>query len=395
VKQFLDKKTLKNEELEQFLKTDETKAALSPFTAAQMANRRMLAYWLFLVLAMLLAIVLVGGATRMTGSGLSITEWKPIHGVIPPIGEAQWAEEFEKYQQIAQYEQINQGMVLSEFKFIFWWEWAHRLLARLVGMVLILILAVFSWQKRLEKPVGWSLFGILVLIGVQGAIGWWMVHSGLGDSNLTYVSQYRLAIHLVAASLTIIAVTCLICSLLQIKSPSIPKNHKGKPNYYAAGVLVFLILFQIYLGALVAGIHAGNAYNSWPLMDGQWIPDGLFVLKPLWLNFFENSLTVQFIHRFFAYLLLLVAIFHTVMLTRSESKEMDLLTEPARSKTTLASMSAQARRSRLLLVLITVQAIFGIVTLLTLVPIEWGLIHQAMALIVLCFASAHWQYSRP
>jgi len=346
---------------------------LSPLTAAQNANRRAIARYLVVVLVMLIAIVLVGGATRMTGSGLSITEWKPVHGIIPPIGAAEWREEFEKYQQIAQYEQINQGMTLGEFQFIFWWEWAHRLLARLVGVMIMLILAVFSWQKRLERGVGWQLLGLLALIGAQGVIGWWMVYSGLGDSDLTHVSQYRLGIHLVAASLTIIFVTCMICRLLQTWPQKRVTTSYQKTIHYGAGLLVALILVQIYLGALVAGIHAGKAYNSWPLMDGQWIPYGLFILKPLWLNFFENALMVQFIHRLFAYFLLLVAIFHAVMVSR------------------MAPSSAHARRARLLLLLIIVQAVFGIVTLLTVVPIEWGLIHQGAALIVLCFASAHWQ----
>jgi len=344
-----------------------------PHDPAQMkliANRRAIARWLFLVLVMLLAIVLVGGATRMTGSGLSITEWKPIHGIIPPIGEAQWAEEFEKYQQIAQYEQINHGMSLSEFKFIFWWEWAHRLLARLVGIVILLILVGFACVRRLEKKVAWQLCGLLALIGLQGAIGWWMVYSGLGDSDLTYVSPYRLSTHLVAASVTIIAVVVMICRLLQKKTLT---QYNNPIIRISAGLLVILTLFQIYLGALVAGLHAGNAYNDWPLMDGQWIPQGLFLLKPLWLNFFENALTVQFIHRLFAYLLLLSAMIHMIIVRR-------LLPE-----------SPHLRRARLLLMLILTQAIFGIVTLLTEVPIEWGLIHQGAALIVLCFASAHWQ----
>jgi len=341
----------------------------------QIANRRAIARWLVLVLVMLFAIVLVGGATRMTGSGLSITEWKPIHGVLPPIGEAQWREEFEKYQQIAQYVHLNQGMNLGEFKFIFWWEWIHRLLARLVGVVILMILGIFALQKRLEKVIAWRLLAIGALIGLQGVIGWWMVYSGLGDSDLTHVSQYRLAIHLVAASVTIIAVTCTICYLVQ-KRQKETVALQSKILRYSAAALVLLILFQIYLGALVAGIHAGHAYNSWPLMDGQWIPDGLFMLRPFWLNFFENTLTVQFIHRLFAYFLALFAFFHAV------------------TTKWLWPSSIYARQAQMLLILIIVQAIFGIITLLTFVPIEWGLIHQGVALLVLCFASFHWQNTK-
>jgi len=340
-------------------------------TARQLGARRAVQRWLYLVLLMLLAIVLVGGATRMTGSGLSITEWKPIHGVIPPIGVEEWSQEFEKYQQIAQYAQINQGMTLSEFKFIFWWEWAHRLLARCVGVVVGLILLIFGLRRQLEKKTALALAGILALIGVQGAIGWWMVHSGLGDSDLTHVSQYRLAIHLVAACLTIIAVVHLARGLGESHEDAAPRRVR-----HGAGLLVWLVLMQIYLGALVAGIHAGGVHNTWPLMEGKLIPDGLFSLIPAWRNLFENTLTVQFIHRSFAYFLLAFAIFHALQLEK------------------MLPGSRHARRASILLLFIVVQAAFGIITLLTGVPIEWGLLHQGVALLVLVFAVAHWRATK-
>lgn len=350
-----------------------TTIAIEPpeLTPQQARNRSMIQKWLYIILLLCLAIVLVGGATRMTGSGLSITEWKPIHGVIPPIGDAQWQEEFEKYQQIAQYKLVNQGMTLSEFKGIFWWEWGHRVLARLVGIIALFGLIWFWATKRIEKSILPQLIAVPVLIAIQGGIGWWMVASGLGGSDLTSVSQYRLAIHLVTACLVVIFVTYVSRGLSDYSEK--PANRSIQRF---AGWLVFLVLFQIYLGALVAGLHAGKVYNTWPLMDGQIIPDGLLIDNPAWRNLFENRLTVQFIHRGFAYLLLIAALFHALRVEK------------------LAPGTTHARRAMLLLLLIVAQAIFGIVTLLTEVPISWGLIHQGFALIVLCFAVAHWRATK-
>lgn len=333
----------------------------------QAKNRQYIRYWLYFVLILLLALVLIGGATRMTGSGLSITQWKPIHGIIPPLNLTEWNDEFLKYQQIAQYQHVNKGMTLNEFKGIFWWEWSHRALARFIGFAVAIPLLLFWLTGRLEKKIQWRLLGLLVLGGLQGAIGWWMVASGLGKSQLTSVSQYRLAIHLVFACIIIIAVCALARSLAV---------YKEKPALRSvqvfAGFMVFLILVQIYLGALVAGLHAGLIYNTWPLMDGRFIPEGLFMHNPLWRNFFENTMTVQFVHRLFAYILIIAAILHA------------FTTEKCLSN------SAHARRAMILLILIITQAIFGIITLLTHVPIEWGLIHQGFALLVMCFAVAHW-----
>lgn len=333
----------------------------------QTTSRRLVRNWLYIVFLLLVAIVLVGGATRMTGSGLSITEWKPVHGIVPPVGQAQWQEEFEKYQKIAQYRQANRGMTLTEFKHIFWWEWAHRLLARAVGFVVMLPLIFFWATGRLENFVKWRLAGILVLGAMQGIIGWWMVASGLGDSQLTNVSQYRLAIHLVMACIIIIAVLALARGLAEYTAKPAPRSVQR-----LAGWLVVLILFQIYFGALVAGLHAGKVYNSWPLMDGRFIPDGLLRMQPAWVNFFENAMTVQFIHRFFAYLLLVVAVLHTLNVEK------------------IMPETTHSRRTVLLFVLILIQAIIGIMTLLLETPIAWGLIHQGFALVVLAFAVAHW-----
>lgn len=336
-------------------------------TDKQFADRRLVRNWLYLVFLMLMAIVLVGGATRLTGAGLSITEWQPVHGIIPPIGQAQWQEEFEKYQQIAQYQQLNPGMTLAEFRHIFWWEWVHRLLARSVGLVVALPLIFFWLTGRIEKTVKWRLVGILLLGGFQGAIGWWMVASGLGSSTLTSVSQYRLAVHLVMACMIIIAVLALARRLA---------DYTGKPasrniQCFAGWIIVFALI-QIYLGALVAGLHAGKVYNSWLLMDGYLIPNGLWRLQPVWTNFFENVVTVQFVHRFFACFLLVVAAVHALNVEK------------------IVPGTTHSRRAMLLLVLVLVQAVIGVITLLLAAPVFWGLIHQAFALVVLSFAVAHW-----
>lgn len=329
-------------------------------------NRKLVRWWLYTVFVVLIAIVMVGGATRMTGSGLSITEWKPIHGVIPPLNHAEWLEEFDKYRQIPQYQQINKGMELSEFQFIFWWEWAHRMLARFVGFLVAIPLIFFWVTGRLQDGLKGRMLGILVLGGLQGAVGWWMVASGL--SVLTSVSQYRLAVHLTMACIIIVAVFYVARGLAVYTEKPADKNVQR-----FAGWLVVAVLVQIYLGGLVAGLHAGLTYNTWPLMDGAVIPSDMFMHQPLWRNLFENPKTVQFIHRMFAYTVLLLAVLHAVQAHRH------------------AAGTTHARRSLLLVGLILVQAAIGIVALLTMVPIEWGLAHQGFALVVLSFAVAHWR----
>ncbi|MEL6088816.1 COX15/CtaA family protein [Bartonella schoenbuchensis] len=340
-------------------------------TSLQKQNRKQIQVWLYAILLLCLAIVLVGGATRLTGSGLSITEWKPIHGVIPPIGVDQWQEEFLKYQQIAQYKLLNRDMTLNAFKVIFWWEWGHRVLGRLVGLVALLGLIWFWITKRIERGILCQLIVVPILIAVQGVIGWWMVASGLGQSNLTSVSQYRLAIHLMAACFVIVFVTYLSRGLTECTE---------KPATQAvqrfAGWLVFLVLIEIYFGALVAGLHAGKVYNTWPLMDGQIIPDGLLNYDPIWINLFENPLTVQFVHRCFAYFLFIVALVHAFYVRKN------------------IPHSAHARRAFFLCVAIVIQALFGIVTLLNEVPLGWGVLHQGVALVILYFSVVHWRATK-
>ncbi|MGN6535154.1 MAG: COX15/CtaA family protein, partial [Mesorhizobium sp.] len=234
-------------------------------------NRALVRGWLYLVLVALVALVMVGGATRMTGSGLSITEWQPIHGVIPPLNAAEWQEEFTKYQQIPQFQQLNKDMTLGEFKGIFWWEWSHRLLARGIGFLVAIPLVCFWLTGRLERRMKPRLVGLLALGGLQGAIGWWMVASGLTER--VSVSQYRLATHLTMACVIIVAVTYMARAIATYSQEA---ASRGIQRF--SGILVAMVLVQIYLGGLVAGLHAGLTYNTWPLMDGAIIPGDLFVI---------------------------------------------------------------------------------------------------------------------
>ncbi|EUB94971.1 Heme A synthase [Rhizobium sp. CF080] len=330
-------------------------------------DRKAVRIWLGVVVFTLFCLVLVGGATRLTDSGLSITEWKPIHGVIPPLSAAEWDEEFRLYQRIPQYQEINKDMTVDEFKSIFWWEWAHRFLARSIGMVFALPLIFFWLTGRIEKRLRGPLVGLLALGGFQGFIGWWMVSSGL--TKLVSVSQYRLATHLVIACL-IFAACIWIMRGLAPHSRDLPPTARSK---WAAGGIAFLVLFQIYLGALVAGLDAGLSYNTWPLMDGALVPGDLFVQQPWWINLFENPKTVQFVHRCGAYVLWAATLVHMIISLR------------------LAPGSTHARRSVLLFGLVTVQAVIGISTLVMQVPLDLALTHQAAALIVLGFAVAHWR----
>eukprot|EP00913_Durusdinium_trenchii_P021312 g20025.t1 len=330
-------------------------------------NRATIRLWLAFVLLTLFCLVLVGGATRLTGSGLSITEWKPIHGVVPPLNAGEWQEEFELYKRIPQYQQLNSDMTIEDFKSIFWWEWAHRFLARSIGIVFALPLLFFWATGRIEKRLRWPLVGVLALGGFQGFIGWWMVSSGL--TKLTSVSQYRLATHLTIACL-IFAACVWIMRGLSPHSKDAPPTAK---SHWAAGAIAILVLVQIYLGALVAGLDAGLSYNTWPLMDGSLIPGDLFVQQPGWINLFENPKTVQFVHRCGAYLLWAAVLLHMMV---SLAKAPD---------------TTHARRSVLLFVLVSVQALIGISTLVMQVPLHLALTHQAAALVVLGFAIAHWR----
>lgn len=341
-------------------------------------NRQAIRIWLMVVIVAIAALVLVGGATRLTDSGLSITEWKPIHGVIPPLNDAEWQEEFLLYQKIPQYTELNQGMTIEAFKRIFWWEWAHRLIARSIGVIFALPLAFFWLTGRLERRLRWPLLGILCLGGVQGAIGWWMVSSGL--TKRVDVSQYRLATHLIIACLIFAAVVWVWRALSVHSGRLLPSR---APAVLAA-VIVFFVFLQIYFGALVAGLDAGLSYNTWPLMDGAFVPDGLTTLKPAWLNAFENPKTVQFLHRVNAYWLFALATVQWLWLANAYRG------------------TTHANRGLVFFVLVCLQIMLGVTTLVLAgmtteaqpvahLPIGWALAHQGCALLVLGFALAHWR----
>jgi cytochrome c oxidase assembly protein subunit 15 len=333
-------------------------------------NRALVRGWLYVALVVIFAVVVVGGATRLTESGLSITEWKPIHGIIPPLSEAEWQEEFIKYQQIPQFKELNADMDLAGFKRIFWWEWAHRLLARWTGVIFFALPFVFFWAtRRLERGLAPKLAGIFLLGGLQGVIGWLMVASGL--SGRTSVNPAWLAVHLTVASI-IFASTMLVARGLAPHSAA-PAD---RATQRFAGVLILLILFQIFLGGLVAGLDAGLSYNTWPLMDGSIIPGDLFIIEPVWRNLVENPKTVQFVHRLGAYIVLGAALWHMIATRRAQPR------------------TTHARRALILFHLLLLQAAVGVATLLTQVNLHAALTHQGLALVALGFAVAHWQGTR-
>ena len=326
--------------------------------------------WLYVVAALVLAMVLVGGATRLTESGLSITEWRPVMGVLPPMSAAQWQAEFQKYQAIPQYRALNQGMSLDAFQSIYWWEWTHRFIGRLIGVVFLVPFLWFLWRGSLGPGLRGRLWLIFGLGGLQGAVGWWMVASGLADR--VEVSQYRLATHLVLACVIYVAIIWTAQRLDERPAVPMPVPMPSRIRANAIGLLV-LVLAQIYLGALVAGLRAGYIYNTWPLIDGTVVPSSahLFFDSPLWRNFFENALTVQFDHRMLAYTILLGALLHALDVART-AKQGWVLTSAI-----------------VLVVAVTLQAGLGIATLLLRVPITLALMHQAMAMLVLTVATTH------
>jgi len=336
--------------------------------------------WLWCVASLVFAMVLVGGATRLTESGLSIVEWKPVTGAVPPLGEADWQAEFAKYKTIPQYERLNRGMSLDEFKTIYWWEWGHRLLGRLIGVAFLLPFLWFAWRRSFDRRTGFALAGIFALGAVQGAAGWWMVASGLTER--VSVSQYRLAFHLTLACMIYVA---LVWTADRTPPPYPPplagEGREGAADRrmvprrlrWSACALLVLAIVQIYLGALVAGLRAGLIFSTWPLIDGSLIPRtaDLFFAHPLWRNFFENTLTVQFDHRMVAYGLCALALIHALD-ARRHGRDKRLATGAG-----FVAVAALA------------QAGIGIMTLIRGVPIELALLHQAVALVVLTAATLH------
>lgn len=350
-----------------------TTASLDHSIASAPAPRglRLVRNWLIFVCGLIFIMVVVGGATRLTGSGLSITEWKPITGAIPPLSHGAWMAEFDLYRATPQYRLLNAGMALGEFQFIYLWEWGHRQLGRFIGLAYVLPLLWFA----ITGVVRGRLLAILAVIGVlggmQGAIGWIMVHSGL-QPGMVAVAPVKLMLHLLAACILLACVVAMIVRL----SPRPEPVSTGRVRWVALALLVGSFV-QIGLGALVAGLRAGLTYNTWPLMDGQFIPDSaaLLPLQPWWMNMLATVPTVQFNHRMGAYVLLALAVFHAVDVRR--------LAAAGRAS------SGAAHRAMALAGVIAAQGVVGIVTLLLAVPIWAGLLHQACALVVLGVAVIH------
>ena len=326
-------------------------------------DRRLVAAWLFLCAALAFAVVLVGGVTRLTRSGLSITEWQPVVGTLPPLDDAQWQQAFAKYQATPEYRQVNRGMTLAQFKGIFWWEYFHRLLGRAIGVVFLVPYVWFLVRRRIPAGYALPLASIFVLGGLQGAMGWYMVQSGLVDDPR--VSQLRLAAHL---GLAFLIFGAMFWVALSLSRPS--AGGAGSPTLRRfAFLLTALIYVMVLAGGLVAGIRAGFAYNTFPLMNGRWIPPGLLLLEPWYRNFIDNMTTVQFDHRLLAWAL--AALVPWFAWRVHATPEVD----------------ARVRRAAsFLLALLVVQIALGIATLLLVVPLPLAAAHQAGA--VLVFAAA-------
>ena len=330
---------------------------------ASKIDLRAVQLWLFAAAAMIFFTLIVGGATRLTESGLSIVEWKPVTGVLPPLSETAWQAEFAKYQTIPQYQELNRGMNLDAFKVIYWWEWSHRLLARLTGVVFLLPFLFFLWRGVIPANLRARLWLIFAAGAALGAVGWWMVSSGLTQG--VSVSQYRLAFHLTLAS-------AIYAAILWTAQQLTTQAYSEVPTRVRAGALaiVLLLLLQIYLGALVAGLDAGLVYNTWPTIDGVFVPSAerLWFIEPAWRNLFENTLTVQFQHRMVAYVTWLLAILHAC--------------DAWRGKRAFAYAVVLAGA-------VTLQAGLGIVTLLHQAPLPLALAHQILAIIVFTIAVVH------
>jgi heme a synthase len=326
-------------------------------------RNRAIWWWLLAVAALIAIMVLVGGATRLTESGLSIVEWKPVSGALPPLNQEQWAQAFEAYKTIPQYHELNAGMNLAEFKTIFWWEFSHRLLGRVIGVAFLLPFLWFLWRGDVGTDLRRRLWLIFGLGALQGAVGWWMVASGL--SQRVEVSQYRLATHLVLALLIFAGIVWTLRRLSDRAPLAVPSRLK-----ITSVALLVLTFVQIYLGALVAGLRAGKIYNTWPDIDGALVPSAarLFFETPWWRNLFDNTLTVQFEHRMVAYFLFALAVLHVVDAVRSRAG------------------TAAINGALWLAAVITLQATLGVLTLLNQVPIDLALAHQAVAIAVLTLA---------
>lgn len=328
--------------------------------------RRQVAIWLFICASMVFATLIVGGVTRLTHSGLSIVEWQPIVGTIPPLNQVEWEATFDKYKLTPEYKQVNHQMSLDEFKVIFYWEYWHRILGRLIGAAFFFPFVYFLWRGALDRPLALKLSGIFLLGGLQGAMGWYMVKSGLVDDPR--VSQYRLTAHLSLAFLIFIAQMWVALDLLKARATAGFSAPVRALQKFGFG-LVCLLAYMIVTGGFVAGIRAGKAYNTFPLMNGSFIPPEIFDIDPWYLNFFNNMATVQFDHRLGAWLLALLVPWFWLRL---------------RAQEVAAEVSSAARlASNAMLLVVTCQITLGIFTVLHAVPVGLGATHQAGSMVVM------------
>ena len=332
---------------------------------------RALGHWLGGVALLIVAMILVGGATRLTDSGLSITEWQPVMGAVPPLSEANWQEAFSAYQKIPEYTELKHGMSLDQFKTIYWWEWAHRFLGRLIGVAFFVPFVAFWMAGYIQRALLPRLLGLFLLGGLQGAVGWYMVKSGLVAR--TDVSQYRLAAHF-GVALIILGYTLWL--LFGISGGNAPRAARAPSASWVAGLVLALIFMQMLAGALVAGLDAGMGFNTWPLIDGAFVPAGLGDAAPWYINLFENPHTVPFDHPMLGYAVVLVALGQAVWLAVRGAPQVLIGS---------ASMLA---------LFAVLQATLGVWTLLLAVPIALGLAHQAGAVAVFVTALYHFWLTR-
>lgn len=354
------------------MSTLEVAASALPASAPAAARRLAVRRWLFLMIGLVILMVMVGGATRLTGSGLSITEWRPVTGAIPPLDDMAWQVEFDKYRASPQYELMNAGMELAEFKFIYWWEWGHRQLGRTLGLVFAAGIVWFGATGALRGRELVMALALAALGGLQGTVGWIMVASGL-KPGMVAVAPIKLMLHLTLASIILALLTMFAARFGQPARPD-----RSASRGWATAVLI-AVLVQLALGALVAGSRAGLTFNTWPLMDGRFAPSAtaLFAVTPWIENFADNVALVQFNHRMAAFVVLAVALLAT-MKTRARNPA-----SPAAARLTLISG------------LVLLQFALGVLTLIHAVPILLALAHQALAMVVVVAAAWNVARSRP
>jgi cytochrome c oxidase assembly protein subunit 15 len=333
--------------------------------------RPMVAAWLLVVALMVMAMVMLGGATRLTHSGLSMVQWQPLMGILPPLNDADWLDTFNKYKQYPEYQKINQGMTLSEFKSIFFYEYSHRVLGRGIGLVFAAPFLLFLLTGRIERRRRMALLGLFLMGGMQGLIGWWMVKSGLVDRP--DVSHYRLTVHLGVAFLILGGLIWVALDLLSEAETAVAAGRGVRGLRVLSWLAVVLVFLQVLSGGLVAGLDAGFVYNSFPMMNEYWLPPELAELSPWWLNLLENVVTVQFDHRVGAYLCILLFLW---LWFKARSIALD---PPVRLALNI------------MLVVLAIQLALGVSTLLLAIPVSLAVLHQGGAL-VLFAATVHFAW---